>query len=93
MNTSESFRALRRANPRAQDGFGHSVRAVAETVHARIGEVGIDAPSGKRRRVVGLSAAGSLAAAAVVLAMLTLVRRVAAPASRMQPRQSGTPRP
>ena len=72
MNTSESFRALRRANPRAQEGFRHSVRAAADVLQARIAEVGVEEPSRALRRVIGLSAAGSLAAAAVVLTLLTL---------------------
>ena len=36
MNTSESFQALRRANPRATAGFAESVEAAADAVRARI---------------------------------------------------------
>jgi hypothetical protein len=79
MTTSESFRALRRANPRAKDGFAHAVEAAAEAVRGRL--AGADgasrAPrvrqSGRRRRVVGVSVVGApLTTAAVVVAVATI---------------------
>ena len=36
MNTSESFQALRRANPRAKAGFTESVDAAADAVRAQL---------------------------------------------------------
>jgi hypothetical protein len=80
MNKSESFQALRRANPRVKDGFAPSVEAAAEAVRAQIVTAGeARAPelrtrrSHPRRRLVGVSAAGAaLAAAAAVAAFLTV---------------------
>jgi hypothetical protein len=81
MNTSESFQALRRANPRARDGYARSAESAAEALHARIVADGVDAggpgvPARRpapRRRLVRLSAvAVSLAAAAAMVAVLTL---------------------
>jgi hypothetical protein len=85
MNTSESFQALRRANPRAKDGFAQSVETAANALHAQIvttaADVAMDAGaprrstrrSAPRRRLVRVSAVGaSLAAAAAVAAVLTL---------------------
>jgi hypothetical protein len=43
MNTTESIRALRRANPRAKPGFAESVEATADTLHARIATTAADA--------------------------------------------------
>jgi hypothetical protein len=70
MNTSESFRALRRANPRAKEGFARSVEAAAAEVHARIETVHVG--RSRRRRLVGLSAAAALAAVAVVATILAV---------------------
>jgi hypothetical protein len=77
MNRSESFQALRRANPRAKEGFAQSVDAAAEAVSAQI--VTAHTPkvrtrrSYPRRRLVGVSAVGaSLAAAAAAVAFLTV---------------------
>jgi hypothetical protein len=70
MNTSESFRALRRANPRAKEGFARSVDAVAAAVHAQIDGVHVERPRG--RRLVGLSAAAALAAIAVAATILAV---------------------
>jgi hypothetical protein len=70
MNTSESFRALRRANPRADEGFARSVEAAAAAVHAQIDEVHVERSRG--RRLVGLSAAATLAAVAVAATILTV---------------------
>jgi hypothetical protein len=73
MNTSESFQALRRANPRAKAGFAQSVEAAADTVRAQIAAA---APpraslgdSHRRRRLVGAAAGASLAAATAVAAL------------------------
>jgi hypothetical protein len=78
MSTSESVRALRRANPRGKEGFAESVEAAADAVRDRILAASAGTPepririSNPRRRLVGVSAAGmSLAAAAVVAAFLT----------------------
>jgi hypothetical protein len=77
MNMSESFQALRRANPRAKEGFAQSVEAAADVVRAQIGTV--NAPelrtrrSHPRRGLVGISvAATTLAATAAVVAFLTV---------------------
>jgi hypothetical protein len=80
MNMSESFQALRRANPRTQEGFAQSVEAAVDAVRAQIVTAGEPhAPrvrtrsSYRRRRLVGVSAAGaSLAAAAAAVAFLTV---------------------
>jgi hypothetical protein len=70
MNTSESFRALRRANPRAKDGFARSVEAAAAAVHARIDTVHVGRSRGGR--LVGLSAAAALAGVAVAATVLAV---------------------
>ena len=80
MNTSDSFQALRRANPRARDGFAQSAGSAAEALHARVVTATVDAggpgePARRptRRRLVRASAAGvSLAAVAALAAALTL---------------------
>jgi hypothetical protein len=78
MTVSESFQALRRANPRAQAGFAQSVEAAADAVRAQIVTAGEPhatrtGRSHRRRRLVGTSAAGgSLAAAAAAVAFLTV---------------------
>jgi hypothetical protein len=80
MNTSESFQALRRANPRGRDGFAWSVESAADALHARIvitaADVAVDAGAPRprrRRRLVRVSAVGvSLAAVAAMAAVLTL---------------------
>jgi hypothetical protein len=76
MNPSDSFQALRRANPRAKAGHARSVEAAAGAVRAQIATT---APGGAvrrpypRRRLVRVSAAGAaLAAAAAVTAFLTI---------------------
>jgi hypothetical protein len=80
MNTSESFQALRSANPRAQESFAQSVEAAADAVRAQI-VTAVEPhaprvrtrPSYRRRRIVGVSAAGaSFAAAAAAVALLTV---------------------
>ena len=84
MNASESFEALRRANPRARPGFARSVEAAAEVVRARIVAVA-DAPLDVRparprirrshpgRRLVGASLAGGALAASAALTALFAV--------------------
>jgi hypothetical protein len=80
MNASDSFQALRRANPRARDGYAQSLEAAAEALHARIvtaaTDIAVDAGAPRprrRRRLVRASAVGaSLAAAAAMAAVLTL---------------------
>jgi hypothetical protein len=79
MTTSESFRALRRANPRAKEGFAQSVEAAAYAVRGQLAGAGgaSQAPrirqSGRRRRLVGVSAVGALlTTAAVVVALATI---------------------
>jgi hypothetical protein len=74
---SKSFQALRRANPRAKEGFAGSVEAVTDAVRAQIVTAHAPPPrtrrSYARRRLVGASAAGAaLAAAAAVVAFLTV---------------------
>jgi hypothetical protein len=86
MSTSDTFQALRRANPRSEPGFERSVRA-ADVVRARIvasSEAAPRAALGVRQHVsrsarrggarrLGLRAAGAaLAAGAVVAAFLTM---------------------
>jgi hypothetical protein len=78
MTTSESFRALRRANPRAKAGFAQSVEAAAGAVRDQVAaantasEVPHLRQSRRRRRLVGASAGAALAAAAVVAAVVTI---------------------
>jgi hypothetical protein len=69
MSMPESFEALRRANPRAREGFTESVEAAARAVRNEIATAD-DSPPRRirpRRRVVGLSAAGAALAAAVAV--------------------------
>ena len=74
MTTSQSIRALRRANPRNAAGFDRSVDAAADTVRARIaaapGEPGLPRTRQTRRPLAGLTAVGASVAAAVVAAFL-----------------------
>jgi hypothetical protein len=72
MTTSESFQALRRANPRARAGFAQSVEATAEALRTQLATTAaVAGHSHPRRRLVGIGAAGaSLAAAAIVAALL-----------------------
>ena len=74
MTTSESFQALRRANPRAQEGFERSVDAVADAVRLRLVTATDEPrPSRPRRRLVRVSAAGvSLVVVVAVAAFLTV---------------------
>jgi hypothetical protein len=74
MNTSESFQALRRANPRAKPGFADSVEAAADTLHAQLATSATPTQQSRpRRRLVRASTVvASLAAAAAVAAFLTV---------------------
>ena len=85
MNTSESFQALRRANPRAKAGFSESVDAAADAVRAQLVTTTADLASDggtpgrhrrradPRRRLTSAAAlAVSLAAAAGMAAILTV---------------------
>jgi hypothetical protein len=78
MSTSQSFEALRRANPRSEAGFDEAVDAAAAEVRGRIeAAVAADRPHGRRlrprRRLLGVAAAGiALAATAAVAVFLTV---------------------
>jgi hypothetical protein len=77
MTTIDSLQALRRANPRAQEGFAESVASAAHAVRAGLvtADIPVVQPRPRRapsRRILGLSAAAALAAAAAVLAVLTV---------------------
>ena len=84
MITSESFQALRRANPRTKAGFARSVEVTADAVRAHItaaprGATASGVPrlrvsrARPSRRVAGISLAGvSFAAAAAVAVFLTI---------------------
>jgi hypothetical protein len=77
MTTSESFEALRRANPRAKAGFVPAVDAVRTQIvtAAANGDLNVDASGAghSRRRFALISAIGaSLAAAAAVVALLSV---------------------
>jgi hypothetical protein len=84
MNASESFQALRRANPRGKTGFGESVEATADALHAQLAtasaDVDVAADAGpsrgehaRPRRLVRASAlAASVVVAAAVAAFLTV---------------------
>jgi hypothetical protein len=85
MNTSGSFQALRRANPRVKAGFAESVEAAAEALRAQIvttaADVAMDAGapgphtghSLPRRRLVRASTVGALLAAAAAVAAFLAV--------------------
>ena len=76
--TTSDIHALRRANPRAREGFPESVDSAAHVVRSRLADAA-NAPAppprvrrARPRRLVGLSAAGALVAVAAVVAMLTV---------------------
>ena len=75
MSMPESFEALRRANPRARAGFAESVEATAGAVRDVIATANESAPSQPRRgrRLLGLSAAGGAAAAAIAVTAFVTV--------------------
>jgi hypothetical protein len=72
MSTSESIRALRRANPRGRADFAPSVEATADLVLAQVAAAS-GSERGGRRRLVRISAAGVAVAAAVAAVLLTVV--------------------
>ena len=72
MSTSESIRALRRANPRESEAFAESVEAAADVVLAQIAAAPPSARSGSRR-LLRISAAGVAVAAAVAAVLRTVV--------------------
>lgn len=77
MSTSQSFEALRRANPREQVGFAESVDAVADLVRARVADAPVpEVPRTRpapRRRLARVSVAGAAVAVAAAAAVsLTL---------------------
>jgi hypothetical protein len=79
MTTSDSLRALRRANPRAEPGFAESVEAAARAVRAQVASLPVDnaldarRARRPRRRLVHVSVAGaSFAAVAVTALFLTI---------------------
>lgn len=79
MSRSESFEALRRANPRRKASFAARVDAAGAEVRSRIATA-TDGPADElrvrhvrpRRRLIGVSAGVALAAAVAVVAFLTL---------------------
>jgi hypothetical protein len=78
MKTSESFEALRRANPRNKAAFAETVDAAAAEVRLRIATSGAaDEPRVRdarpRRPLLGVSAAGIALAAAAAVAVLVTV--------------------
>jgi hypothetical protein len=77
MTTSESLQALRGANPRRQEGFAESVESAARAVRLELAAADTIPvrPRARRtpgRRILGVSAAAGLAAAAAVVAFLTV---------------------
>jgi hypothetical protein len=71
---SESFQALRKANPRAKEGFAETLAAASNLVHSRLDEASVPARTPQqRRRLVGVTALGATVAAAVaVVTFLTV---------------------
>jgi hypothetical protein len=73
MTTSDSFRALQRANPRHDATLAESVEHVAGAVRSRVATDTEVAPDSRpRRRLVGASAAAAAVAVAGVAAFLTI---------------------
>jgi hypothetical protein len=75
MNTSESLRALRKANPRSRVGFVDAVIASEEAVRARIAAPSPVAPEPTRpagRRFLQVSMAGAVAVVVAIAASLTV---------------------
>jgi hypothetical protein len=74
MNTTQSFEALRRANPRAKAGFAESVDAAADAVRAQFATAGHASEpqaSWPGRRLMGIVVATSVVAAVAVAALST----------------------
>jgi len=69
MNTTESFDALRRANPRAQAGFESAVEDAATAVKAA---VETSARTTRPRRLVGVPAVGASLAAVAIAAVVVV---------------------
>jgi hypothetical protein len=74
MHKSQSIQALRRANPRARDGFASSVEAATHAVRSQIDSaedvaVGHSSRGGRRVRVAAGASLAAAAAAAVFLAV------------------------
>ena len=78
MNTPDSLKALRRANPRTKAGFAHTVDAVEDTVRVQVATAGAS-PAERTSRAATLAAprrrfaAGLLLAAAVAAATVLAV--------------------
>jgi hypothetical protein len=77
MSKSESFAALRKANPRGKATFAEAVDAAAAEVRLRIATAGVTGEPrvrqlDPRRRLVGVTAGVALAAAAAVASFLTV---------------------
>ena len=74
MSTPESIHALRRANPRHEEGFAESVETAAGLVHHEVSSAGeVRALRRSRRRLLGVSAAAAaLVAVAAVVAYSTI---------------------
>ena len=69
---SDSFQALRRANPHSTAGFDDAVQAVAETVRARVIAGTHEPRVAARPRPVVAAAVGAIVVAACVLAVWTI---------------------
>jgi hypothetical protein len=75
MHKSQSIQALRRANPRARDGFASSVEAATQAVRSHLDAAPEDAAvgpvrsRGRRLRVVAGTSLAAAVAAAVILAV------------------------
>jgi hypothetical protein len=75
MNTSESIRALRKANPRSREGFAESLETVAEAV--RVGIASSDeVPELRAARAPGRRRLVHIAVAAVLVAIATAAAAV-----------------
>jgi len=75
MSTSESFDALRRANPRSDADFAEAVDQAAAEIRQRIATAVSDAPRAgrvRRRRLLGVAAVGAAAVAVSAAAVLAV---------------------
>jgi hypothetical protein len=73
MSTSESFRALRRANPRNDEAFSETVESVTGQVRVRVATAAEAVPYRRpRHRALGASALAAAVAAAGVAAFVTI---------------------